>query len=166
MLDKIKCEAILIGHTKRDDWDGMKFNVRINGQDFDYTVGMGWVKLLEDKKGNAFTDSAIRKIREEGYTIRATKPVTKSNIVGNIKIFQVPALVKPPTLTDVLHCLFLDSSAHEQCFSDWCNECGYDNDSIKAKATYDACIENYYRLKKALGRDYDAVKSEIDAMEL
>lgn len=57
--------------------------------------------------------------------------------------------IKPPTIKDVMYSLVMDSDAIEYSFSEWCDNLGYDNDSIKAKAIYEACTENFkkvYRL--------------------
>lgn len=166
MLNDVKFEAILVGYCKTDPWECIKFVCRINGQDFDYHVGMGHTKSLEDKQGYSLGQHETKKIRDEGYTVRASKPVTKRNIVGETKDFQVSLLVKPLKLTDVLYSLFSDASGHDASFDDWCADLGFSNDSLNAKRCYDACIENYHKLKKALGNSYNDVKSEIDAMEL
>ena len=48
---------------------------------------------------------------------------------------------------DVLYCLTMDAQCVEYSdFEDWCAEFGYDDDSISAKKTYDACCETRYRL--------------------
>jgi len=46
----------------------------------------------------------------------------------------------------VLHCLILDSQANETSFTNWCGEFGFDDDSISALATYNACCENAKKL--------------------
>lgn len=55
--------------------------------------------------------------------------------------------IEPPAFGDVLHSLSLDSEAVEMTFSDWCADFGYSDDSIKAKATFDACNEIGKRLR-------------------
>lgn len=59
----------------------------------------------------------------------------------------------PPPAAGVLHSLILDSSACDQSFSDWCSEFGYDTDSRKALATYEACQQNADKLKKVFSRE-------------
>ena len=46
-----------------------------------------------------------------------------------------------PTAIDVIHCIISDARAASSSFDEWCSECGYDMDSRKALATYDACIK-------------------------
>lgn len=56
----------------------------------------------------------------------------------------------PPDLQDVFHCLLSDSSAIDAGgFEDWCSDYGYNSDSIKAKATYDACVGTHTVLRAA-----------------
>lgn len=57
-----------------------------------------------------------------------------------------------PRLADVLDSLATDSSMAESSFADWCGECGYDADSRKAFATFEACQEIAAKLLALLGR--------------
>lgn len=52
---------------------------------------------------------------------------------------------------DILYSLALDSSALDQPFEDWAPELGYDPDSRKAEAIYDACQASAFKLKRLLG---------------
>ena len=60
-----------------------------------------------------------------------------------------------PALRDVLNCLADDASSYENCrgFEDWAGDYGYDTDSRKAKATYDAIEKQSADLRRALGLD-------------
>jgi hypothetical protein len=57
--------------------------------------------------------------------------------------------VKPvaPHAAGVLSSLLLDSSSAEQNFHDWCDELGYDKDSIKAQGIYNACCETLTKMR-------------------
>ena len=44
-----------------------------------------------------------------------------------------------PTAASVLYSLLLDASGADENFHDWCANYGYDTDSRKALATYEAC---------------------------
>jgi len=55
-----------------------------------------------------------------------------------------------PNKASVLYSLVLDSQAEDQPFSDWCDNYGYDNDSIKAQGIYHACIKNARKLRALL----------------
>ena len=58
-----------------------------------------------------------------------------------------------PTVADVLDCLASDAATVEDgpTFAEWADELGYDPDSRKAEATYNACREQTERLVEFLG---------------
>jgi len=58
---------------------------------------------------------------------------------------------KPPTLEDILYSLIIDSRVAELSFNDWCDEHGYEEDSMSAFNIY---IENAAKLKKKLNIIY------------
>jgi hypothetical protein len=68
---------------------------------------------------------------------------------------------RKPKVADVLHSLFLDASAADYNFSDWCNEYGYSDDSIKALNMYKACLETATALRKYLSPDQRAAVQSI-----
>lgn len=166
MLDKITFETICLGYNNENNWEHIAFDCKINGISFNYKMGMACARDIQDKGDVLLPSGKIQKIKAEGYTIKSIRKERRKNIVDDIKYFDVRILVKPPKLEDVLHCLFLDSQAHDESFDSWCDNLGYSSDSISAKAVYDACIDNYFKFKKALGVDYSEVKLAIEALEL
>jgi hypothetical protein len=60
---------------------------------------------------------------------------------------------KPPTLEDVLYSLIADSRAAELSFGDWCDEYGYEEDSISAFYIYRECCETAKKLKTIYSRN-------------
>lgn len=160
LLEKIKFELTCIGYTKKHNWECIKFNCKINDQDFDYHVGMGHVKTSNDY--NIFFSP--KKAKNEGYTISTSWSPSKLSEHHHHGLIQ--AMVKPPKLEEILYCLFLDSEAHDESFENWCDNLGYNTDSIKAKKSYETCVETYFKLRKALGTDFAAIKEEIQTMGL
>jgi len=80
-----------------------------------------------------------------------------------LTVFEAEALdhatrAEPPTLDEVLWSVHLDASGvrHGQSFEDWCAEYGSDDDSIKARAAFDACRDEWSGLVR-LGADFDAL---------
>ena len=73
------------------------------------------------------------------------------------------AYTEPPTVAEVLECLFLDASHYDDCdgFEDWCSDYGYDTDSIKAERIYKAIARQAFALHRLLGDDYDAIRKEV-----
>ncbi|QXV72200.1 hypothetical protein Acf1_00003 [Acidovorax phage ACF1] len=57
-----------------------------------------------------------------------------------------------PPIAGLLHSLITDSSAAEQTFAAWCNEFGYDSDSRKVIATYEACQKGYDQMARLFTR--------------
>jgi len=66
---------------------------------------------------------------------------------------------KKPTNADIMYSLLLDADAANESFNNWCVECGYDDDSIKALNTYKTCCEEAVNLRKTFTRD------QIEAMQ-
>lgn len=162
MLDDIKYTTKFIGFK-----DTMfHFKVSINGQSFDYRMGAAGhcTKLNNDKTSVQYRISELDK--EDRISIcKAIFGYHRSISVYDYENLKI-VYVKRPELKEVLNCLFLDSSACEACFQDWCSEFGYDTDSIKAKSIYDACLENAFKLKKALGDKYTEINEYIRSLEL
>lgn len=55
---------------------------------------------------------------------------------------------KTPTVADVLYSLFMDASAADENFHDWCSNYGYSDDSLKALNIYKECLETGRALRK------------------
>jgi hypothetical protein len=52
-----------------------------------------------------------------------------------------------PSAADVLYSMLADAEAASMTFDVWCDEFGYNSDSIKASSTYKACVEMAEMLK-------------------
>lgn len=57
-----------------------------------------------------------------------------------------------PKVADVLYSMFMDASAAEYNFDDWCDCYGYSNDSIKALNIYKQCMNTAAMLRKAFDK--------------
>ena len=73
------------------------------------------------------------------------------------RFYQGPAVCREPAAADVLSCLASDASAGMQDFESFCSDFGYDSDSRRALATFEACRAMAPRLEKFLGDAFDAV---------
>lgn len=60
---------------------------------------------------------------------------------------------KKPTNSDIMYSILLDAAAGDQSFNDWCDDFGYDQDSMKAFKMYQACCEEGVNLKKTFTRE-------------
>jgi hypothetical protein len=96
-----------------ENWQSTSYRwlVYINGFEFDYYTGKGWVKT--PKHGQA---SPIK-----------------------------------PSLLDVMSSLISDYTLSTETFEEFCDNLGYDNDSIKVLKIYASCQENSMKLSKAIG---------------
>lgn len=61
-----------------------------------------------------------------------------------------------PTASGVLECLRSDYSCSRDGFNDFCDNCGYDNDSIKAKKTFTTIERQSKRLKDFLNDSHES----------
>lgn len=90
-----------------------------------------------------------------GYEKLLTKRVTRNGL--QLK-------VSPPDMLHVLESLALDATALHQSFEDWASDCGYDTDSRKAYAIWEACCESARKLIR-LGLDPEKLREELEARE-
>lgn len=79
----------------------------------------------------------------------------KGPVTGSMTTFYSmgSAHKKAPKAGDVLDSLALDSNMVNESFEDWCASCGYDSDSRRAFATYEACRKIAAQLKAMLGKE-------------
>ena len=71
-----------------------------------------------------------------------------------------------PKIADILNCLLSDMQVCDMSFDDFCDNCDYATDSRKALDTYLSCQQNGVKLRKALGKYFDQVRSEVEALEI
>lgn len=57
------------------------------------------------------------------------------------------------TACTVLYSLCMDASAANESFAEWCANLGFDDDSISAFSTYQACEKIGREMKAFFGRD-------------
>lgn len=57
------------------------------------------------------------------------------------------------SLQTVIHSLLSDSRAGEMSFTDFCSDFGYDTDSRKALAVWEACVETNGKFRALVGRE-------------
>lgn len=60
-----------------------------------------------------------------------------------------------PDADDVMGCLASDARAGEESFEDFCSNFGYDTDSRKAYATWEACVRARDDLRALMGEDFN-----------
>jgi len=122
----------------------------INGVSFEYNTGMGHCTPKYGKPSGA---------RQSIWESERPNKRPAVPCIGT-----ETAWVHLPQLDDILQCLFSDADAGSQSFNDFCDNFGYDNDSLKALDTYRACMESASKLRTALGKEYDAVRTRIESL--
>ena len=77
------------------------------------------------------------------------------------KLQQKHAKPMPPRAADALSCLVSDAEALNTSFHYWCDELGYDRDSINALNTYNLCCENGEKIRKVFDHKTLAAVQEL-----
>lgn len=122
---QVTMSAVYAGETVRgNNWqcDAWRVTFKRTGKadiTQDYYKGTGLRKQVQKMPVPAYRKNTIA---YEAWAKTAFKPVA-------------------PTATDVLYSLLQDSDAVDTSFSDWCDNYGYDSDSLKAFSTYTACCD-------------------------
>lgn len=95
----------------------------------------------------------------QGLTEKDKKGLT---MYGRHYLARVEEMRKPvaPSAASVLYSLLLDASAVGQSFESWCSEFGYDSDSRKAYAIYEACQKNADKLNRVIPHAVQSALSE------
>ena len=119
-----------------DLWMHDKWTVIINGQDFEYSTGIGNRVELDRFKRDEFKRIMNKNPKKD-----------KANLALYIDELKKVSKVKPLNIDDVLYSLVLDSQFSNETFDDFCDNLGYDNDSMKANETYRACQKNSKKVK-------------------
>jgi hypothetical protein len=132
-----------------------EFKVFINGVSFDYWVGMGWAKYKK-----SFKPIEDRQYLGESKLGLSQEDKTNWKRVYGDEAWNNPLMLEVPCQWTVLDSLFLDAGCGDQTFVDFCDDLGYNNDSISALKTYMACQENGVKLRKALGKDFEKIRKE------
>ena len=122
-------------------WVHDKWIVVIEGQDFEYSTG---IAHREPKTTSRLDKEAFQKI------INKNPKKEKTNLL--LYIDELKSCSKPKNLNidDVLYSLILDAQSGSECFDDFCDNFGYNQDSIKASEIYNNCKKNAKKLKNII----------------
>lgn len=101
------------------------------------------VTFSDGNRDERSTNKAIKQECETGKRVKQMR---------GIYYLATGSKIDPPDVADVLFSLLRDADALNcRDFADWCADLGCDDDSTKARATYDACIETATKLRAAFG---------------
>lgn len=114
----VTVSARLLGETKRDSWTCDEWRVAFQRVHLDSRLPIRDKAPLE----TAYYTGT-------GHRAKPAKRMSWDNTPRSVA----------PTAGSVLYSLLLDASSADENFHDWCANYGYDTDSRKALATYEAC---------------------------
>lgn len=121
-----------------DLWVHNKYIVIIEGQDFEYSTGIG----------HRIAKTESRLCKDEFKKVMNKNPQkTKSNLLLYIDELKAVSKPKPLNIDDVLYSLILDAQSGAESFEDFCDNFGYNEDSIKHNEIYKACQKNAKKVK-------------------
>lgn len=132
--NNIACGVRYVGETVREKWQcdawrvsfaAVKYPKKLPGtisMETDYFTGLGHRKPVKGSDQMRESKYPKKSIGYHDWAKRNIKPVA-------------------PCAADVLYSLILDSSAIDTSFDYWCDDYGYDADSISAFNTYQACCK-------------------------
>lgn len=98
--------------------------------------------LEHDKWSFTLTRAGVKKSINFEYHTGIGHRIEKKNGWGQTEVCAVK-----PGPAGIIYSVLMNKSACNQSFADWCSECGYDEDSRKALATYEACQQEYNKLQ-------------------
>jgi hypothetical protein len=130
------------GTHPMDKWE-CRFSCGLRAEEFEFYTGVGL------RAEPTEMDKTRARISFPGLS---AKDIQNRTIYGRRYLAEIEKARKPkaPTAASVLHSLMRDSSAASQSFDSWCSEYGYDTDSRKAYATYEACQRNADKLRRVI----------------
>ena len=114
----------------------------------EYTMGSAY-------RISTVSDTCIWKNRKTVYRKNERLPC----VYGGLSIHEASvrnrSVPEKPELEGVLYCLVMDAVfSSTSSFEEFCDNSGFDSDSVKAKETFEACQKTHYRLLK-MGLDLD-----------
>lgn len=136
--NKIDFSAVPIGKQIIDGKTPFKYTITVGYEGrkdtFEYTMGSGYVSLWGKMASHRQIKEQLDRVKygELGYHL--LKPI-------------------PPNVNDTLLCLSTDAQCIENypLWEEFAQNLGYDVDSRKGHATYQACVDNYFKLKTVFG---------------
>ena len=122
----------------RDGWECDEFNVHIKSGkgsfDTDFSTGTGHRVTYNKRK------PVLRRLRKL-YPCKQYYPSLVYRISGEEE------LAVKPDQASIIHALLMDSQAGDTSYNNWCEDWGYDNDSMKAFKVYQECCKTYEGLR-------------------
>lgn len=155
----------------QNDPNMLRWDVTVNGESFNYGEGLGHYfdyncsRLTDKGRDDLHQDLKSLLLNQHKYNghgmgvlghpnlnISCTKRITsKARQVKFHKLHQLPKplTVVPPEDDDILYALNSDAQVADYTFEDFCDNYGYESDSIKALEIYNECVKTRAKLLRA-----------------
>lgn len=157
MKVEVKAEFVPFSKSRNKAEKSPSLNWRVtltkNGKDLittDYMQGCGHCPAGKKTFNSPSLNPATEKRQAIAHECETGR--VYGRLFANFDHRQKGAAIAPPSAADILYSLMSDGSAIDAgTFDDWCDEFGYDVDSIKARGMYDQCLQTGLRLRAAFG---------------
>lgn len=155
----VKFEAKLIREAmvnKSEEWKDTSdyfvcsFQSGSNFESFDFYTGVGLRINSKPKSLGNHAKYVIKRAEtvEAGITSEYTMYMAKDVRINTTHLAATKQWITPPSPAIVLHSLLMDARVGEESFDDFCDNLGYDNDSVSALNVYQECSKTTKRIKK------------------
>lgn len=133
-----------------------EFSYQMVQDSFDGRTGEAEWSITLTRNGESYTTPFTMGCGHRIYSKRLSGLFSKGQAIqipyGTMSIDHYEAnkasIPKPPGLEDVLYCLVFDAQCCEGTFEDFCQDLGYNDDSIQDLDTYRACVKTRLALTK------------------
>jgi len=140
----------------RGDWPCIKYTVTINGEAFEYSLGVGHVNWKAAAKHSLnYTLAAIgMRLSEDEWhfanVMAQGKTPKDKKRTAEIAAKIAKAQKKQPDPAEVLASVCREGQDADESFENWCGNFGYEEDSRKAEGIYLACTDNGKKARRIL----------------
>lgn len=133
----------------RDGRPQLHFSLAVNGQSFDYFMGIGHVdkERYSKARSNPFAFKLGTKDEPMLNTLHAGKTPKDHAWAARVACACFDK-GKSPKAAEIIGAVAREAQAHDQTFEDWASEYGYDQDSRKAEQVYNECVTSWHKLRK------------------
>jgi len=151
---KVGYEVTYIKEDKSKEWPSDVFNITFKSgyreESFEYRAGLGHRIEIKQPFGNP------NSLNNKGISSAKFSKLCKElkEVIGSDRVvFSKDHYTKipKPTQASVLHCLLLDSDCGHMPFRDFCDELGYNYDSISDLQLHRQCEEITKKLRIVFG---------------
>ena len=154
--------------TDRAVWEylqsiGVKFESVYQGGRVDNDNGNKWehdLFTVRFTRGKSVVETDYRQVTglgREAEDVGASGPVFFGHGDRMTKIY-----VKKPSPAAVLYCLLSDATVGSELFADFCAELGYDEDSRRALAIYEACQKTAVQMRMFTGEEREKLNELLE----